>query len=107
MKPSKTIEKKVQEINALIETANNNGLKVTDNKSTWQTEFKYNPLKYTRGSLYIQCAELDLYRALKSGYKVWNVRNERESQEEDIKATLSSIKRMYTTRLNNFNTYGY
>ncbi len=107
MKPSKTVSKKVATINALIETANNNGLTVTDTTGTWQTEYKYKPLIYSRGCLFIKSEELDLYKRLKYSTDMWNKENDQISNEEDIKATLSQIKRMYTTRINNFNKYGY
>jgi hypothetical protein len=107
MKPSKTVLKKVATINALIETANSNGLTVTDTQSTWQTEYKYKPLKYSRGCLFIKSEELDLYNRLKYSIDTWNKESDQISYEEDIKATLSNIKRMYITRLNHFNKYGY
>ena len=48
-----SIEKKVQEVNRLIDLANKNDISVIDSSSTWESPMKYKPIKYSNGTLYI------------------------------------------------------
>ena len=55
------IEKKVAEVNELIEMGNKNNVSVKDTSSTWQSPMKYKPFVYKNGILYENYEELDLY----------------------------------------------
>ena len=59
-KPS-AFEKRVAEVNELINEANRRKIEVTDTSSTWQSPMRYSPLKTSRGVLYVSYEELDLY----------------------------------------------
>ena len=62
-----SIEKKVQEVNRLIDLANKNDISVIDSSSTWESPMKYKPIKYSNGTLYIEYQELDLYKNNRTG----------------------------------------
>lgn len=114
-----TIEKRVAEVNAMINEGNEKGLEVVDESTTWQSPMKFNPLKYSNGVLYVSYKQLDLYKYnkgmgtewKKENYKVgkndMNTTNFNYSQGSSQKETLSDIARMYRKALNNFQKYGY
>ena len=95
---SASIQDRVDYVNALIRTAKEKGLMVTDNSSTWQTSYKYKPLKYTRGILYVSYEELDLYRLLKTGVNKWNKKSYKVGKD-DIRAELSDIAKMHRSAI--------
>jgi len=105
-KNSTTIEKRVNEINDMIRYANANDIEVVDNRSTWQSPMRYNPLLYTKGVLYVSYAELDLYRANRGGSRVYENKVYRVGKN-DVKETLTDIARMYRSAINKFKKYGY
>ena len=51
-KGTNKIAKKVEEVNALIEEADNLDAVVFDPSSTWQGQYKFEPYYYKRGVLY-------------------------------------------------------
>jgi hypothetical protein len=66
-----SIEKRIKEVNNLIQLGNDNDLQVVDSSTTWESPMKYNLLKYTNGVLYVSYEELDLYNYLKRGASRW------------------------------------
>ena len=94
----KAIEKRVEDINAMIAEANRNGISVIDTSSTWQTPMKYNQLKYSRGILYVTYKELDLYAYAKGRGMKWEKRSERYGAS-DVRYVLTDIARMYRRAL--------
>lgn len=68
----KAIERKVLEINELIEFCNTNKVLVTYTDGTWQTPHKYEPLKLSRGCVYSTYFSLDLYKQLKFSVIKWD-----------------------------------
>ena len=72
----KAIERKVLEINELIEFCNTNNVLVTFTDSTWQTPHKYEPLKLSRGCVYSTYYVLDLYDHLKFKHNNWKKETE-------------------------------
>jgi hypothetical protein len=92
IKKSDPIQKRVDEINERIKRAGNNS--VEDPQSTWGTRFKYQPLKYSRGVLFITFFELDLYKYNRTGKEEWKKVTERVGKF-DIPETLTIIKRYY------------
>jgi hypothetical protein len=105
-----SIERRVAEVNAMIEDANKKGLEVVDEGQTWQAPMKYNPIKYTRGILYFSYEQLDLYKYNKGYGTVWEKKNNRLGRNEIMYSqsqALSEIARMYRKALKRYDTYGY
>lgn len=103
-----SIEKRVKDVNNLIQLGNDNELEVVDSTTTWEAPMKYNPIKYTNGVLYISYQELDLYSYLKRGTSQWKKENykigKNEMGENIFKGSaqtdaLSHIARMYRKAL--------
>ena len=103
-----SIEKRIKEVNNLIQLGNDNNLEVVDSTITWEAPMKYNPIKYTNGVLYISYQELDLYSYLKRGTSQWKKENykigKNEMGENIFKGSaqtdaLSHIARMYRKAL--------
>jgi hypothetical protein len=92
-KPS-AFEKRVAEVNELINEANRQKLEVVDTSGTWQSPMRYKPLKTTRGVLYVSYEELDLYDYLKGRGSKYVKKSERYGKDE-AKSALSDIARMY------------
>lgn len=92
------IQKRVDEINEMIKKANSLGLSVRDTSTTWQTEMKFKPLKYSRGVLFVTYEELDLYKYAKGGGRTWKKKTDRYGQYE-ISSVLSDIRKMYKSEL--------
>ena len=87
-------EKRVAEVNELINEANRQKLEVVDTSGTWQSPMRYKPLKTTRGVLYVSYEELDLYDYLKGRGSKYVKKSERYGKDE-AKSALSDIARMY------------
>ncbi len=87
-------EKRVEEVNQLINEANRKNLEVVDTSNTWQSPIRYKPLKTSRGVLYVSYEELDLYDYLKGRGTKYVKKSERVGKYE-AKSTLSDIARMY------------
>jgi hypothetical protein len=105
-----SIERRVAEVNAMIEDANEKGLEVVDEGQTWQAPMKYFPIKYTRGVLYISYFQLDLYKYNKGIGVVWEKKNDRLGTNEIMYSqnqALSDIARMYRKVLKHYDKYGY
>jgi len=104
----KSIEKKVSALNLLIERANNLDLEVVDESCTWQAPYKYEPIKYSRGTMYIKWVKLDLYKHLKKGINVWEKGSE-TIKKSDIQyaCPINDLARMYRKALKRYETYGY
>jgi hypothetical protein len=110
-----SIEKRVIEVNKLIEYANDKGLEVVDESTTWQAPMKFKPLKYSNGVLYVSLIELDLYKYnkgmgseyKKESYKIG--KNELGSSMRGNAQTeaLTDIARMHRKAINSFEKYGY
>jgi hypothetical protein len=115
-KNNNAIQKRVDEINAMIRFANANKLEVVDKSGSWQAEMKYEELKYSKGVLYITYQTLDLYGYLKGKgrkYKKESYKIGRKdtqyggySENESIRLNLTDIARMYRSRINEFKKYG-
>lgn len=97
-KKATAFEKRVAEVNELINEANRKNLQVTDTSSTWQSPMKYKPLKTSRGVLYVSYEELDLYDYAKGRGKKYVKKSERYGKE-DAKFVLSDIAKMYRRAL--------
>jgi hypothetical protein len=52
VKGASKIAKKVAEVNALIQEANSLNAYVLDPSSTWESQYKFKPYKYSRGVLF-------------------------------------------------------
>ena len=105
-----SIERRVAEVNAMIEDANEKGLEVVDEGQTWQAPMKYKPIKYTRGVLYISYEQLDLYKYNKGLGVVWEKKNDIVGKNVIMYSqsqALSEIARMYRKVLNHYDKYGY
>ena len=72
----KAIERKVLEINELIEFCNTNNVLVTFTGSTWEAPHKYELLKLSRGCVYSTYYVLDLYEHLKFNREIWKKEKE-------------------------------
>ncbi len=98
VKGQSAILKRVDEINALIREGNSKGVLVYDPSTTWQSGMKYQPVKYSRGVLFVSYSQEDLYKKMKTGVQKFKKVSDRYSSE-DAKAELSRIARMYRTAL--------
>lgn len=97
-----SIEKRVKEINSLIELANANNLQVVDESGSWQSPMKYQPIKYSNGVLYIEYDELDLYSHLKRGSSQWKrVKEKVLKRDVEFDNPLNQIAKMYRKALKN------
>lgn len=92
------LEKKVAEVNELINEANRKNLEVVDTSSTWQSPMRYKPLKTSRGVLYVTYEELDLYKHLKGRGTIY-IKNSERYGKEDAKFVLNDIAKMYRKAL--------
>jgi hypothetical protein len=113
-----SIERRVEEVNALIKEANEKDIEVKDTRVTWQSPMRYEPLVYKNGILYIKYEELDLYRSLRENGRFWEKKREvigkhntdygvYEKEGYVQKGVLTDIARMYRTALNQYKKYGY
>jgi len=107
-----SLEKKVAEVNALIEEGNKKGVEVIDSSSTWEAPMKYKPIKYSNGVLYIEYEELDLYSYNRGEGTKWKIKKDKVTKSgglgvDDQKAELNYIARMYRKAIKHFDTYGY
>jgi antirestriction protein len=103
-----TIEKRVAEVNALIERANELNLTVVDTSGTWQTPMKYKPFKYSNGTLYEEYQELDLYKYNKGRGEEWETKKGKVLKSNmEFDSPLNDIARMYRKALKHFDKYGY
>ena len=103
---SNAIQKRVDEVNEMINFANENNIEVVDKNSTWQTPMKYNPLKYSRGILFVSYQSLDLYKFNKGQGESWKKENDKFGKD-DVKDVLTDIARMYRSSIRRYKTYGY
>lgn len=95
-----SIDKKVKEINNLIELANTNNISVVDTSGTWQSPMKYKPIKYSNGVLYIEYDELDLYSQNKKGTSDWKTVKEKVLKRDmEFDNPLNNIAKMYRKAL--------
>lgn len=103
------IEKRVAEINELINRANENDLRIIDESTTWQAPMKYKPIKYSNGTLYLEYQILDLYNHNKGLGSNWETKKDtvKKSNTRDQLLELRGISRLYKKALKHFDTYGY
>jgi hypothetical protein len=95
-----SIEKRVQEVNRLIELGNANNLEVVDSRSTWQSPMKYKPIKYSNGVLYIEYEDLDLYQYNRKGIAKWTTEKYKVLKRDmEFDNPLNDIARMYRKAL--------
>lgn len=95
-----SIEKRVQEVNRLIELGNANNILVIDSSSTWEAPMKYKPIKYSNGILYVEYQELDLYNHLKKGVDNWITKKEKTLKRNmEFDNPLNEIAKMYRKAL--------
>lgn len=97
-----SIEKKVNEVNYLINLANENSLYVIDKSGTWQSPMKYKPLKYVNGTLYIEYEELDLYKhnKTKGEESNWITKKDKVLKKDmEFDNPLNDISKMYKSVL--------
>ena len=104
-KPS-AFEKRVAEVNELINEANRKNLEVVDTSGTWQSPMRYKPLKTSRGVLYVSYEELDLYDYLKGRGTKYVKKSERYGKDE-AKYALNDIAKMYRKAIKKYSVYGY
>ena len=83
VKGSSAIQKKVAEVNKLIEQAK--GLYVSDPTSTWESAYRFKPYKYSRGVLF-ESYEINSGRG-------WEKRSDRYGSF-DANMVLSATKKM-------------
>lgn len=95
-----SIEKKVQEVNRLIELANEKGISVVDSSSTWQSPMKYKPIRYSNGVLYVEYDELDLYKYNRTGESNWVTQKDKVLKRDmQFDNPLNAIAKMYRKAL--------
>jgi len=95
-----SIEKKVQEVNRLIDLANKNDISVIDSSSTWESPMKYKPIKYSNGTLYIEYQELDLYKNNRTGIKEYVTKKDKVLKRNmEFDNPLNDIAKMYRKAL--------
>ena len=98
------IERKVKEVNRLIELANENELEVVDSRSTWESPMKYKPIRYSNGALYIEYMELDLYKYNRTGIANWVWQKEKVLKRDmEFDNPLNDIAKMYRKALKSAN----
>ena len=95
-----SIEKKVQEVNRLIDLANKNDISVIDSSSTWESPMKYMPIKYSNGTLYIEYQELDLYKNNRTGISEYITKKDKVLKRNmEFDNPLNDIAKMYRKAL--------
>ena len=95
-----SIEKKVQEVNRLIELGNKNGISVVDSRSTWEAPMKYKPIRYSNGVLYVEYQQLDLYKYNKKGISNWVTKKDKVLKRDmQFDNPLNDIAKMYRKAL--------
>jgi hypothetical protein len=95
-----SIEKKVNELNRLIELANEKGISVVDSSSTWQSPMKYKPIRYSNGVLYVEYQELDLYKYNRTGVSNWVTKKDKVLKRNmQFDNPLNEIAKMYRKAL--------
>jgi hypothetical protein len=95
-----SIEKKVAEVNRLIELANEKGISVVDSSSTWQSPMKYKPIRYSNGVLYVEYDELDLYKYNRTGVSNWVTKKDKVLKRDmQFDNPLNDIAKMYRKAL--------
>jgi hypothetical protein len=95
-----SIEKKVQEVNRLIELGNKNGISVVDSRSTWEAPMKYKPIRYSNGVLYVEYQELDLYSYNRTGVSKWETKKDKILKRNmQFDNPLNDIAKMYRKAL--------
>jgi hypothetical protein len=95
-----SIEKKVTELNRLIELANEKGISVVDSSSTWQSPMKYKPIRYSNGVLYVEYQELDLYKYNRTGSSNWVTKKDKVLKRNmQFDNPLNEIAKMYRKAL--------
>jgi hypothetical protein len=95
-----SIEKKVQEVNRLIELGNKNDISVVDSRSTWEAPMKYKPIRYSNGVLYIEYQQLDLYKYNKKGISNWVTKKDKVLKRDmQFDNPLNDIAKMYRKAL--------
>ncbi len=104
-----SIEKKVAEVNELIEMGNKNNVSVTDTSNTWQSPMKYKPFVYKNGILYENYNELDLYLYSKTGDRKWRIVKHKYTKSGDgvdtQKEVLNGVAKMYRKELKYYADY--
>ena len=99
-----SIEKKVAEVNKLIELANANDISVVDSSSTWESPMKYKPVKYSNGVLYVEYKELDLYKYNRTGQSNWVTKKDKVLKRNmEFDNPLNDIAKMYRKALREAN----
>ena len=95
-----SIEKKVAEVNRLIELGNKNGISVVDSRSTWEAPMKYKPIRYSNGVLYVEYQQLDLYKYNKKGISNWVTKKDKVLKRDmQFDNPLNDIAKMYRKAL--------
>jgi len=103
-----SIEKRVKEINEMIDYANAHNLKVVDETGSWQSPMKYKPLKYSNGVLYVEYDELDLYKHNKGQGTTWKtVKDKVLKGNMEFDSPLNQIAKMYRKAMNHHKKYGW
>jgi len=105
------VEKRVTEVNELIEMGKKNNVSVTDTGNTWQSPMKYKPFIYKNGVLYEEYDELDLYLYAKTGERKWRIEKNKYTKVGDgvdtQKQVLSHVFKMYRKELKYYADYDY
>jgi DNA repair protein RadC len=95
-----SIEKKVAEVNRLINLANEKNISVVDSSSTWESPMKYKPIRYSNGVLYIEYQELDLYKYNRTGVSNWVTKKDKILKRDiEFDNPLNDIAKMYRKAL--------
>jgi DNA repair protein RadC len=95
-----SIEKRVEEVNKLIELANANDISVIDSSTTWQSPMKYKPIRYSNGVLYVEYQELDLYKYNRTGESNWVTKKDKVLKRNmEFDNPLNDIAKMYRKAL--------
>lgn len=95
-----SIEKRVEEVNKLIELANANDISVIDSSVTWESPMKYKPVRYSNGVLYVEYQELDLYKYNRTGESNWVTKKDKVLKRNmEFDNQLNDIAKMYRKAL--------
>ena len=105
-KKATALEKRVAQVNELINQENKQGLEVVDSSTSWQAPMKYKPIKTSRGIIYVTYEKLDLYKYNRGKGTSWEKNSERWGAD-DARYILNDIAKMYRKALKSYSVYGY
>jgi hypothetical protein len=94
------LQKKVDEVNRLIQLANENDIYVVDSSSTWEAPMKFKPIVVMRGGLKVEYSQLNLYKWNKFGIDNWEKNIDRiKKADMDFENPLNDIAKWHRKAL--------